>query len=366
MPDDDLRAIWAACERWVFGAGSRAHAPRATLLALAERAPGPADADRYGSGPLAERLEARIADELGAEAAVWMPSGTMAQQIALRIHARTRGIEAIAFHPYCHLDTHEERAYEWLHGLRAVVLGDRTRLISADDVESLREPVAALLLELPQRDLGGVLPEWGELVAICDAARARGAALHLDGARLWQCGPHFGRTHAEIAGLFDSVYVSFYKDLCAPAGCALAGPKALVEEARVWQIRHGGRMLSTFPYLLAAERGLDEILPRLPDYVARARELGDALGGLEGVSIVPNPPQTAMFHALVRRPLEPLRKATLEVARETKVWVGAHAEATADPDVQRVELTVAEASFDVPVDEAARLWSEVLARAANA
>src|SRR5581483_5289449 len=151
----------------------------------------------------------------------------------------------------------------------------------------------------------------------------------------------------------------------APAGCALAGTKALVDEARVWQIRHGGRMLGAFPYLLAAERGLDEILPRLPDYVARARELAAALGALDGVSIVPDPPQTAMFHALIRRPLEPLRTATLELARERKVWVGAHADPTDDPDAQRVELTVAEASFEVPVEEAAALWSEVLARAAT-
>jgi threonine aldolase len=364
VSDDELRAAWAGCDRWIFGSGAHAVDPRATLLALADRAPGEADADRYGGGALAERLERRIADELGTETAVWMPSGTMAQQIALRIHSRARGLDAIAFHPFCHLDIHEERGYEWLHGLRAVTLADRTRLITAEDVESLREPVAALLLELPQRDLGGQLPDWDALVAVCDTARVRGAALHLDGARLWQCAPHFERTHAEIASLFDSVYVSFYKDLGAPTGCALAGPKALVDEARVWQIRHGGRLFHAYPYLLAAERGLDEILPRLPDYVAHVRELGEALASLDGVSIVPNPPQAAMFHVLIRRPLDSLRRAALEIARETKVWVGAAAEPTGDPDVQRGELTVAEASFAVPVDEAVDLWSETLARAA--
>src|SRR5690349_12947069 len=90
--------------------------------------------ERYGGGELPERLEARVAALLGKEAAVWMPSGTMAQQIALRIHAERTGRRAVAFHPYCHLDTHEERGYEALHGLRAALLGSRERLISPEDV----------------------------------------------------------------------------------------------------------------------------------------------------------------------------------------------------------------------------------------
>jgi threonine aldolase len=362
----EIRAAWAGCERWIAGTGPDTRDPRTTLRMLAERAPSPADVDTYGKGTLAERVEQRVADVLGKEAAVWMPSGTMAQQIALRVHARAHGLDTVAFHPYCHLDTHEERAYDWLHGLRAVVVGERSGLVSAADVEGLREPLAALLLELPQRDLGGLLPEWDELVATCEAGRARGAALHLDGARLWQCQPYYDRPLHEIAALFDSVYVSFYKDLCAPAGCALAGSKELVDEARVWQVRHGGRLFSAFPYLLAAEHGLDEVLPRLPDYVARARELGQALAGLDGVTIVPRPPQTAMFHARVRRPLEPLRRAALDIAREERVWLGLYARPTEDPDVQRTEITIAEAGLGVTVEEAGRLWADALRRATEA
>ena len=97
-----------------------------------------------------------------------------------------------------------------------------------------------------------MLPAWDDLVATCEAARARGAALHLDGARLWQCAGFYKKTLAEIAGLFDTVYVSFYKDLRAPAGCALAGPRDVIDEARIWQVRHGGRLFNAYPYLLAA------------------------------------------------------------------------------------------------------------------
>jgi threonine aldolase len=361
----DLRAVWAGCERAAFGFSPTDRNARSTLLALAERAPAESEIDRYGGGALAERLEARVAELLGKEAAVWMPSGTMAQQIALRIHARARRLEAVAFHPYCHLDTHEERGYEWLHGLHAVHVGDRARLIAADDVAALREPVAALLLELPQRDLGGLLPEWDALAATCAAARDAGAALHLDGARLWQCEPFYGRALSEIAALFDSVYVSFYKDLGAPGGCALAGTAELVDEARVWQVRHGGRIFSAYPYLLAAERGLDEVLPRMPLYVERARTAAAALASLEGLRVLPDPPHAAMFHVHVDRSLDALREAALDVAEETGVWVGANPSPTPDPAVQAVELSVGEASLEVGIDEMRALWADVLSRAAR-
>ncbi|HEY6963354.1 MAG TPA: beta-eliminating lyase-related protein [Gaiellaceae bacterium] len=340
---DEWRDVWRGCERFAFGM------------------PGPGPGDRYGEGGSVERLEGRVAGLLGKDAAVWMPSGTMAQQIALRIHADARSRRAVAFHPYCHLDTHEERGYAVLHGLHAVHLGSRERLVRAADVEALREPVAAVLLEIPQRDLGGQVPEREDLVATCEAARARGAALHLDGARLWQC-PDPG----EIAALFDTVYVSLYKDLGAPAGCVLAGPADFVAEARVWQIRHGGRMFSVAPLVEPAERALDEVLPRMGELRAHARESAAALNDLDGVTILPCPPHAAMFHAFVRRPLDALNDAVTAVARETGVWPGCRGGATEDPEVQRCEVTATIASLAVPVGETVALWRDVLSRSASA
>jgi threonine aldolase len=355
----DRRAVWAACER-VVGAFSPADRdPRVTLRALAERAPSSAEDDRYGEGALAERLEARVAALLGKEAAVWMPSGTMAQQIALRIHCERRGNRRIAFHPQCHLDVHEERGYAHLHGLHADLLGSRERLPTTDDLEAVREPLGAVVLELPARELGGQLPSWEELTAFCAKAREREVALHMDGARLWQCGPFYERSLDEIADLFDTVYVSFYKDLGAPAGSALAGTKDVVDEARVWQIRHGGRLFTAYPFMIAAERGLDEVLPRMPEFVAHAKALAAALSDLDGVETLPNPPQTAMCHLLVHRELEPLNEAALDIAERTKTFIGYFA-ATEVPGVQTTELTVGAASFDVAVDEARELYSELL------
>jgi threonine aldolase len=270
----------------------------------------------------------------------------------------------VAFHPHCHLDVHEERGYEWLHGLRATLLCDPNRLVRAEDVSNLRERHAAVLLELPQRDLGGRLPPWEDLVATAEAARAGGAAVHLDGARLWQCGPFYGRPLDEIAALFDTVYVSFYKDLGAPAGCALAGPADVIAEARVWLVRHGGRLFSAYPLLLAAERGLDDVLPRMAAYVDHARALAAALANLDGVSIVPDPPQTAMFHFYVRGDAERLSEAAVDLAEQTRIWPGAHFVPTADPAVAATELTVGESNLAVAPQEAAELYSELVGLAA--
>ncbi len=366
MADErDVRTVWAGCERAAAGFDARARQARSTLLALAERAGDDLQEDRYGEGDLAERLEQRVAALLGKEAAVWMPSGTMAQQIALRIHADRRGRKAIAFHPFCHIDLHEERGYELLHGLHAAMLGEQERPIAATDVEAVREPFAALLVELPQRDLGGVLPAWDELEAMCATARERGAAAHLDGARLWQCTSYYERSLDEIAGLFDTVYVSFYKDLGAPAGCALAGPHDVVDEARVWQVRHGGRLFTAYPYMLAAERGLDEVLPRMDAYVERARELGALLASLDGLSPTPDPPQTAMLHVLADRPLDELREATLDVAEEASVWFTGNWGPTKSPDVQWCELSIGESSFAVSLDEMRELWVALLGRSSR-
>src|SRR4029453_15083491 len=115
-----------------------------------------------------------------------------------------------------------------------------------------------LLLELPQREIGGRLPEWDDLLAQVEWARARQIALHLDGARLWEAQPFYDRPHAEIAGLFDSVYVSFYKGLGGMGGAALAADAGTIAEARVWLRRHGGNLVTLHPFVVAAERALDE------------------------------------------------------------------------------------------------------------
>ena len=148
--------------------------------------PDDVEADRYGKGGIVDRLEAEVADLLGQPAALFVPSGTMAQQAALRVHADRRNRRTIVFHPACHLDWGEGRGYQRLHGLFGVPVGSIRAPLTRASLGEVGEAPGVLLIELPQRDLGGVLPEWDDLVAQVGWARDRGAAVHLDGARIWE------------------------------------------------------------------------------------------------------------------------------------------------------------------------------------
>jgi len=366
VPDEErARAAVGEAERflnaWHGGPG-----PRGSLLEVAEATAADERWDRYGSGERIERLERRVSQLLGKEEAVFMPSGTMAQPIALRVWCDRRGIRTVAFHPTCHLELHEEKGYERLHGLHGKLVGDPNRLITLDDLEALREPVAALLLELPQREIGGLLPSWDDLGAQVEWARQRGIALHMDGARLWEAQPFYDRPHGEIAALFDSVYVSFYKGLGGIAGAALAGEAAFVDEARVWQRRQGGNLVTLHPFVVAAELALDERLERLPVHAAHARALAAALSEVEGIEIVPDPPQTPLFHVLLRGDRERLVDAALSVAEERKVFLFGDPSSTTSPSWQRHEVMVGEVTLALEPTEVAELYTEVLARASTA
>ena len=250
------------------------------------------------------------------------------------------GCFTVGFHPQCHLDVHEERSYAHLHGLQARLIGERDRLVTSADLDAVHEPLGALLLELPQRDLGGQLPLWRDLRAQTRWARENAVALHLDGARLWQCGPFYRRPLSEIAALFDTVYVSLYKDLGGLGGCVLAGPEELIAEARVWRVRHGGRLSTYEPMALSAERGLDELLPRMPSFVRKAKEIAAALARIDGVGVVPDPPQVAMLHVYVRGELERLRDALFAIADEQRTLIARDFVPTPLPGVQKTELGI--------------------------
>jgi threonine aldolase len=357
--DPDL--IRSRCTRFLTHHYPRS--PRETLLALAEAIGEDELPDQYGGGAVLAEFEAQIAELLGKEAAVFMPSGTMAQQIALRICCNRRGIPNVAMHPRNHLDDRELFGYQHLHRLHGIMVGSPDRLLTLDDLTACAEPLGALLLELPQRELGGLLPEWDALVAITGWARERGIALHMDGARLWESAPYYGRDLAEIAALFDTVYVSFYKGLGGLAGSALAGSADVIGEARVWQRRHGGNLIRLYPYVVSARLGLEEKLPKMPVYHERAKELAAALRTVPGIGLVPDPPQTNMMHLYLRGEKEGIERAALDLAEETGIWLFHLVWPTPLPGVQRLELTVGDATLDLPVAEVAALFRRLLERA---
>lgn len=359
----DGKEAFRACNR--FLTHDYPKNPRQVLAELAEATDPELEADRYGQGELMARFEGEVAALLGKEAAVFMPSGTMCQQIALRIWAERRGTRNVVFHPTCHLEIHEQKGYQKLHGLHGILAGSPEALLTLDDLKAIAEPIGALLLELPQRELGGQLPGWEALNEIISWARERGIPTHLDGARLWECRPFYNREYAEIAQLFDSVYVSFYKILGGIAGSVLAGPPDVIAEARTWQRRHGGNLVHLYPFVLSAQKGLRERLGRMEAYHAKAKEIAALLTPLPQIEIVPNPPHTNMMHLYMRGEREKLEAAALEVARETRIWLFYGLAPALLPGFARFELTVGEATLDLSGQEIVEAFRVVFARASQ-
>lgn len=310
--------------------------------------------DRYGEGAVVQALEEQVAGLLGMPAAVFVIRGVIAQQAALRAWTDRTGVPTVALHPRCHLDSDESGAYERLHGLRPVRLGDLEPFTAAD-LAAVAEPLGAVTVELPLRRAGFRLTPWDDLVAISVWCREHGVPLHLDGARLWESAPYYGRSLAEIAALADSVYVSFYKGLGGLAGCVLAGPDDLVAAARPWITRHGGSLFAAFPYALAAAEGLRRHLPRMADHHARARSLAAALAGVRGVRVAPDPPHTNAFQVWLPAAADRLRAAHLDLAGRESVWLFNHFAAAPVPGFAMAEVVVGEATGRVADAEAASL-----------
>lgn len=277
--------------------------------------------DHYGRGGFVNTLEAEVATLLGKEAAVFMPSGTMAQPIALRIWSDRAKNKTVAFHPTCHLQLHEHMGYETLHGLKAVLLGTAERMFTLKDLKAVKRQLSSVLIELPQREIGGQLPAWDDLCEITAEAKRKGAKLHLDGARLWECQPYYNRPYSEIVADFDSVYVSFYKVLGGLPGAILAGPADFIEEARIWMRRQGGNLYQMYPNAISAKNGLDRHLHRIPEYVAKAREVAKILSKLPGITVEPSEPPTNMMHLYFDAPVEVVMEASGIIARDEKCYI---------------------------------------------
>ncbi|GGU37794.1 threonine aldolase family protein [Lentzea flava] len=291
------------------------------------------DPDRYGEGGPVSALESRVAQLLGTEAALFVPTGTMAQQIALRCWADRTHNPIVAMHPLAHPLNHEDDALTVLSGLRPIKVRN-------SEVGTCPEPFGTLLVEVPDREAGFVLPTWDELTSIVDLARERDAVVHLDGARLWESTFGLGKPLEEIAGLFDSVYVSFYKSLEGISGAALAGTQDFVDQARVWRHRYGGMLFQQWPAALSALHGLDTVLPRLGAYVEHAKVVAGAMGLPE--------PHTHQF--ALHLPGDPARLTEVSGKFLGGFW--------RDGQLAKTEITVAGPALEWTADEVREAWEE--------
>jgi threonine aldolase len=361
--DDALRL---GCTLHVAGHGQPS--PGDELIRVGEwcRSHGHA-ADRYGDGDLIQSFEAKVAALLGKPAAAFMVSGTMAQLIALRIWCERAGTRRVAMHPTSHLELHEERAYAHLHDLQVTPMGARDRPNETADLAASAERLAALLLELPAREIGGRLPVWEELGEIAALARARGVKLHMDGARLWEAREAYApRSLAEICAHFDSVYVSFYKGIGALAGAMLLGAEDFIAEARVWRRRHGGTLVQLHPLVASAAMRFDEQLAKMPAYRNRAREFAAAMASIEGIVIEPQPPEVNLFHMHFAVPITALVAARDAIAAERRAWLLPRVAAGRLPGWSTAEIYVGDNLLALSDAVVVPLFAQLLQRAREA
>ncbi len=319
--------------------------------------------DSYGEGAVIKELEHEVAAVLGKEAAIFSISGKAAQLSALRVHADRRGRALVAAHPRSHIVEDEKDAIGALYGLRVARVGALATPFSAADVSAVREPLAAVVVELPLRRAGFLSPPWDELVAIGDATRRLGAAFHLDGARLWEAAPGYGRSPAAIAALADTVYVSFYKGLHGLAGAALAGDAETIAAARVWIERAGAIPYRAYPYAVAAREGLRRELPRMAEYHARAVLIAAALRDVPGMGISADPPGCNAFAVFLRGDRTALVAArdAIEASHGIQLF-GPNLAATADPRVWSFELAVGADTLAIDVAEIRDAFADLVAQ----
>ncbi|MBT2686632.1 aminotransferase class I/II-fold pyridoxal phosphate-dependent enzyme [Bacillus sp. ISL-47] len=282
------------------------------------------ESDLYGEGKVIEEFQKKMAVLLGKESAVFFPSGTMAQQIALRIWCDEMGAAKVAYHPLSHLEIHEEDGLKKLHNIETILLADKTRVIELKDVEEMGENIACLLLELPQREIGGHLPSFETLEQISKLCREKGIKLHLDGARLLEVLPYYQKTAAEISALFDSVYMSFYKGVGGIAGAILAGNKDFIGQSKIWKRRYGGDLISLYPYILSADYYYEKRKNKMGQYYEAAKELAKLYNSCHDITTLPMIPVSNMFHVHFHHPKEKVEDALIQIHERTGVGISGY------------------------------------------
>jgi len=234
----------------------------------------------------------------------------------------------VLLHPTSHLVLWEQKSHRHLLEVPALECGDGTKPLAAGDVAQALagspSPPCAVILEMPHREIGGECTPWAEVLALRALCDAHGLLLHMDGARLWEALPFYARpengglTACQVCAPFDSVYVSFYKGLGGMTGAMLAGTRAAVAEAKVWQRRFGGNLFTLLPYAVSAMDAFDthkdsfagrwDAMQAFVDAIKRAA----AAAGSSGVlAFTPDAPQCSLVHVHLRGEV-----AALEAARD--------------------------------------------------
>ncbi|PTL79064.1 low specificity L-threonine aldolase [Vitiosangium sp. GDMCC 1.1324] len=257
--------------------------------------------DVDGEDPTVRRLEERIAERLGLPAALFVPTGTQANQIAIGLHCRP-GDEVLA-EAGSHIFHYESGAVSGLWGVQPAPLAGERGLITPEQVSAAVRtdfigPRSRLLsLENTHNRSGGAVWPLERFRAVVQAGREAGLAVHLDGARLFNASVATGTPASAWASLTDTTAVCFSKGLGAPVGSAILGSKALIDEARRLRKRLGGAMRQVGIIAAGALYSLEHHVERLAEDHVHARRLAAGLAELPGVKVEPARVETNMIVA---------------------------------------------------------------------
>jgi threonine aldolase len=246
--------------------------------------------DVLGTEPTVIKLEALCADMLGKEAGLFVPSGTMGNQIAIAVHAKP-GDEIICEFG-AHTYNNESGALARIAQVQMRPVHGKLGVMDPSEVEKLIRPnnihnprTALITTENTNNSAGGTVIPHDNVLALAEVAKRRGLKYHLDGARLWNAHAATGRPLKEMCAPFDSISVCLSKGLSSPVGSVLVGSKADIERARYLRKQLGGGMRQAGILAACGIVSLTKMIGRLKDDHANARKLAEGLKGLPGVEI---------------------------------------------------------------------------------
>lgn len=294
--------------------------------------------DAYNTGEAISLLESRTAEVLGKPAALFFPKGMAAQFAMLKAVEQQRSNPNFLLHPLSHLAWDEGEAYEHLLQLNPIFAGTNELPFTMQDLNQITAPVASMIVELPLRRAGFRLPSWRDLIDLSQWGKQNQVHSHMDGARLWESACYYQKPEAEIAQLFDSVYVSFYKGLGGLGGAILAGEDEFIESCRDWRSRLAADQFTAFPQVITALDGLESNHSLIPELVTRAHAIATELANVTGLNVLE--PHTNGFIVFLQGDMDELNQKAIDLTEQTGLKL--FAEVCCYPNTQKtmVELQV--------------------------
>ncbi|GAB4318124.1 MAG: low-specificity L-threonine aldolase [Candidatus Zixiibacteriota bacterium] len=285
----------------------------------------PVGDDVFEDDPTVNELESKCAKLFGVEASLFVPSGTMGNQVSLYTHAH-RGDELIV-DDEAHIDWYEVGAAAALSGLQVRTVHAPGGIPDPDAIEALVRPenihhprTGIIAVENTHNRAGGVVAPLDTLRAVVDIAHRHHAKAHLDGARLWNAAAATGIALGEWVKGFDSVSVSLSKGMGAPVGSMILGSREFITRARRTRKMFGGGMRQAGILAAAGIWAIDNQFDKLADDHRRARMLADGIRDIPGLSLVPDPPPTNII-VIDLKDTGRSAESVLNALKEKNVWL---------------------------------------------